>query len=106
MTLAFDFHAEARAEFFADVHRYGARELGVSERFEGAVRAAVDAAGDSPESWAVWPGWKREPLVRSKGVSDFPYRVVYFVRDDLLLNVAAAHAKRRSGSWRERVTSA
>lgn len=105
MTLAFDFHPEARAEFLADVDWYDEREMGVGERFEAAVRAAVGAAVDSPESWAVWAGWEREPVVRSKGVSGFPYRVVYFVRDDLLTIVAVAHVKRRPGYWRERVAS-
>jgi plasmid stabilization system protein ParE len=105
MTLGFDFHPEARAEFLADVDWYDEREMGVGERFEAAVRAAIDAAVDSPESWSVWAGWEREPVVRSKGVSGFPYRVVYFVRDDLLTIVAVAHVKRRPGYWRERVAS-
>lgn len=104
MTLGFDFHPEARAEFLADVDWYDEREAGVGERFEVAVRAAIEAAVDSPDSWEVWPGWDRhQPLVRSKGVSDFPYRVVYFVRDGQLTIVAVAHAKRRPGYWRERV---
>ena len=47
----------------------------------------------------------REPMVRSKGVSNFPYRVVYFVQGDLLMIAAVAHAKRRPGYWRERVAS-
>jgi toxin ParE1/3/4 len=106
MTLGFEFHPEARAELFADVDWYDEREFGLGERFETAVRTAIDAAAASPESWAVWPGWEREPLVRSKGVSEFPYRVVYFVVDDVLVVVAVAHAKRRPGYWRERVPSA
>ncbi|MGI8521886.1 MAG: type II toxin-antitoxin system RelE/ParE family toxin [Nocardioidaceae bacterium] len=106
MTFAFDFHPEARAEFVADVDWYDEREDGVGARFEVAVREAIDAAVDSPESWAVWPGWDREPMVRSKGVGGFPYRVVYFVDDDLLTIVAIAHAKRRPGYWRERLPSA
>lgn len=103
MTRDFEFHPEARAELFADVDWYDERENGLGERFEVAVRAAVDAALDSPESWAVWPGWDREPLVRSKGVTDFPYRIAYFVHCDHLMVVAVAHAKRRPGYWRERV---
>jgi toxin ParE1/3/4 len=105
MTLAFDFHPEARAEFFADVDWYYEREDGIGARFETAVRAAVDAAVDSPESWAKWPDWDREPIVRSKGVNDFPYRVIYFVEGESLTIVAVAHSKRRPGYWRERVTS-
>jgi hypothetical protein len=36
--------------------------------------------------------------VRSKGVTDFPYRVVYLVEGDLLTIVPVAHAKRRPGT--------
>ncbi len=103
MTLGFDFHPEARAELFADGDWYDEREFGLGERFEVAVRVAIDSAVDSPDAWAVWPGWKGEPVVRSKGVRDFPYRVVYFVQGDLLRIVAVAHAKRRPGYWRKRV---
>ncbi len=104
MTLAFVFHPEARAEFFADVDWYEEREVGVGARFEDAVREAIDAVVDSPESWAVWPGWDREPMVRSKGVDDFPYRVVYCVAGEGLAIVAVAHTKRRPGYWRDRVS--
>jgi len=104
MTVAFDFHPEARAEFVADVDWYDEREVGVGARFEVAVREAIDAAVDSPDSWAKWPVWDRQPVMRSKGVSRFPYRVVYFVEGDLLTIVAIAHQKRRPGYWRDRVT--
>jgi hypothetical protein len=103
MSLAFEFHPEAEAEFDADVFWYEDREPGLGRRFRNQVGAAVDAAVDDPEAWAVWPGWDHEPVVRSKGVNDFPYRVVYFVRDDLSTIVAVAHAKRRPGYWRDRV---
>ncbi|HET7398878.1 MAG TPA: type II toxin-antitoxin system RelE/ParE family toxin [Intrasporangium sp.] len=105
MILGFDFHPEARAEFFAEVGWYDELEVALGERFETAVRAAIDAALDSPESWAAWPGWDRKPVVRSKGITDFPYRVVYVVQRDVLTVVAVAHAKRRPGYWRERVVS-
>lgn len=105
MSLAFDFHPEAEAEFDADVFWFEDREPGLGRRFRNQVGAAVDAAVDDPEAWAVWSGWDREPVVRSKGVNGFPYRVVYFVHDDLLTVVAVAHAKRRPGYWRDRVRS-
>lgn len=106
MTGGFELHPEARAELFADVDWYDEREVELGERFGGAVRVAIDAAVGSPESWAVWPGWEGEPLVRSKNVEGFPYRVVYFVHDELLVVVAIAHVKRRPGYWRARVPSA
>jgi toxin ParE1/3/4 len=42
MTLGFELHPEARAELFADAERYDEREIGLGERFEVAVRAAID----------------------------------------------------------------
>lgn len=105
MTLGFSFHPDARAELFADVEWYDEREPGLGERFGVAVRAAIDAAAKSPQSWAIWPGWDREPLVRSKSAGGFPYRVVYFVHDDRVMVVAVAHTRRRPGYWRERVPS-
>lgn len=103
MNLRFDFHPEARAEFVADVDWYDARDVSVGERFENAVHAAVGGAVESPDSWPQWPGSHREPVVRSRGVSGFPYRVVYLVRGELLTVVAVAHEKRRPGYWRDRV---
>jgi toxin ParE1/3/4 len=104
VTLAFGFHPEAQAEFAADVDWYDDREVGVGGRFAKAAREAIDAAVHDPAAWAAWPGWGREPVVRSKGVDGFPFRVVYFVQDDLLTIVAVAHSKRRPGYWRERVS--
>ena len=104
MTVAFDFHPEAQAEFAADVDWYDDRDVGVGGRFVEAVRAAIDAAVDDPDAWAPWTGWNREPVVRSKGVSGFPYRIVYFVEGHVLTVVAVAHTKRRPGYWRDRMS--
>lgn len=51
------------------------------------------------------PGGSDSRTVRSKGVTGFPCRVVYFVNADLLTVVAGAHSKRRPGYWRDRVRS-
>lgn len=103
MTLNIEWHPEAEAEFDADIVWYGDREAGLGDRFETEVLAAIDESADTPETWPVRPGWDRLPEVRSKGVQDFPYRVVYFVEGELLRIVAIAHAKRRPGYWRDRV---
>lgn len=105
MSLALDFHPEAEAEFDADVFWYEDRESGLGRRFRNEVAAAVVAAVEDPEAWATWPRWDREPVVRSKGVDGFPYRVVYFVHDDVLTVVAVAHVKRRPGYWQDRIAN-
>jgi toxin ParE1/3/4 len=102
MTFAFGFHPEAQAEFTADVEWYDARDRDMGGRFADAVRAAVDAVVEAPGTWPTWPGWEREPVIRSKGVSGFPYRVVYLADDNAVTIVAVAHAKRRPGYWRAR----
>lgn len=103
MALAFDFHPEATAEFFADVYWYDEREDGLGARFESAVRSAIDDALTSPDAWPTWPGGDRVPPLRSRDVRGFPYRIVYLTRGDLLTIVAVAHEKRRPGYWRARV---
>jgi len=103
MSPEFEFHPDARAELVADVEWYDEREPGLGERFEGAARAAIEAIVNSPEAWAVWRGWQDEPLVRSKGVKNFPYSVVYFVQDDRIIIVAVAHTSRRPGYWQSRL---
>ena len=71
MTYSSSFHPEAAAEFESDVDWYDSREWGVGASFEAAVMQAISAAVDSPGSWAIWPGWDRKPIVRSKGVDGF-----------------------------------
>ncbi|QLQ09314.1 MAG: hypothetical protein HZY75_01595 [Nocardioidaceae bacterium] len=50
MSLAFEFHPEAAAEFDADVFWYEDREPGLGRRFRLQIVAAVDAAAEDPES--------------------------------------------------------
>jgi toxin ParE1/3/4 len=104
VTLSIKWHPAAEDEFDADIDWYDDREFGLGDRFEIEVLAAVGESADTPQAWPVWPDWDREPVVRSKGVSSFPYRVVYFVEGDLLMIVAVAHSKRRPGYWKGRIS--
>lgn len=103
MTLEVRYHPEALAEFRADVAWYEDRGAGLGERFEASVDEVVDAVLDWPESGAVWPGWDSIPVVRSRRVAGFPYRLVYLVQVTELVVVALAHEKRKPGYWRDRL---
>jgi len=103
VTLNVHWHPEAQDEFRSEIRWYDDREAGLGDRFEGEVVAAVVDSVDAPEAWPPWPDWDREPLVRSKRVAGFPYRVVYFVDNDLLTVVAVAASKRLPGYWRDRI---
>ncbi|MGL5861591.1 MAG: type II toxin-antitoxin system RelE/ParE family toxin [Phycicoccus sp.] len=102
MTLTVRYHPEALAEFRADVAWFEGRGPGLGDRFEASVDDVVGAALEWPDSGAVWPGWTSTPIVRSRRVAGFPYRLVYLVTATDLIVVALAHEKRKPGYWRER----
>jgi toxin ParE1/3/4 len=81
--------------------RTAARGLG--ERFEASVDELVDAVLEWPESGTVWPGWESIPVVRSRRVADFPYRLVFLAQASELVVIALAHRKRAPGYWRIRL---
>ena len=82
MTHAVTWHPDAGSEFDADIDWYEEREVGLGDQFEAQVLDAVSDSAATPDAWPVWPGWDRQPVVRSKGVADFPYRVVYLLQGD------------------------
>lgn len=102
MTLDVRYHPEALAELRADAAWYEDRGTGLGDRFEAAVDDGIATALEWSESGAVWPGWDSIPVVRSRRVTGFPYRLVYLVRPTELVVLAFAHDKRLPGYWRER----
>lgn len=104
MTFDVRYHPEALAELRAHVAWYDDRGAGLGDRFEGAVDEIVDAVLEWPESGAIWPGWDSIPLVRSRRVAGFPYRLVYLIQATELVVLALAHDKRLPGYWRKRVS--
>ncbi len=96
-------HPDAQDEFDAHTDWYEARGAGLGDRFEAAVDDLVDVIFEWPESGAVWPGWGSIPVVRSRRVDGFPYRLVYLVHTNELVIIALAHQKRKPGYWRDRL---
>lgn len=98
-------HPEAEIKFLDAVLHYEATEARLGDTFDIEVGRAVDDIQWDPDAWPRFPGWDRIPVVRTRKVNVFPYRVVYFVRDDELVIVAFAHERRRPGYWNRRVDS-
>jgi len=96
-------HPQAEAEFLDAVAYYEAAENGLGDRFDAAVARAVQDIADRPNAWPKFPGWGRLPLVRSRKVSIFPYRVVYVVHESELVILAIAHQHRHPGYWKHRL---
>ncbi len=55
-----------------------------------------------PDGWPLFPGWDRQPVVRTKGMRRSPYRVVYFLRDGEPVILAYAHESQHPGYWKHR----
>lgn len=96
-------HPEAETEFLDAIRYYEATESGLGREFDTEVAKAVDDIRWNADAWPKFPGWDRLPVVRSRKVDVFPFRVVYFVSDDELVIVAFAHQSRRPGYWKQRV---
>lgn len=96
-------HPAARAELIDAVDWYEDRQPGLGERFNAELMEHLAFARTRPDAAPPYRGRQRRPLLRRKGVEDFPYGIVYFVRDDEVIVVAYAHEKRRPGYWRSRL---
>lgn len=57
-----------------------------------------------PNAWPPVRGWHRKPVVRRKGVTGFPFGVVYYVTGSEIVIVAYAHEKRLPRYWQDRIT--
>lgn len=95
-------HPAAGAELVAAAERLEDTEPGLGHALFAEVREAITAIEQYPEGWPPFPGWDREPLVRSKGVKRFHYRVVYFLSDGQPVILAYAHERQRPGYWMSR----
>ena len=96
-------HPEAADELGAAVRWYADRNWDVADVFVERVRTLLDDLRDWPRSGRAWLDWHREPQVYSYGVKGYPYRIVYFLRDDEPVVVAFAHDRQRPGYWKHRL---
>lgn len=94
------FRPAAARELAADVRYYDERYPGRGGRFAEAVERVLDLIAEFPLAFPIL----YEPDIRSVKVARFPYRVVYVVVGPNVDVIAVAHAKRRPGYWRDRLT--
>lgn len=104
MTLDWQEHPEARAEFLDAHERYLAIEGGtLGDEFADVVEAAAELILEWPEAPPPLGGRQREPVIRTWHLGKFPYRLVYTVRGGEILVLAYAHESRRPGYWAHRL---
>lgn len=99
-------HPRADHELVEAARWYEGEKAGLGDDFLDAANEAVEAILAWPLSAPAFPGWCREPVVRSKRIKRFPYRVLYFVSEDHVLTVVAyAHNRRKPGYWMPRLVN-
>jgi len=87
----------------AEFTYYNEQRDGLGFEFLSAVEAAINDIAAWPDSWPPFPEWDRIPVMRTRRVQGFPYRVIYLVDGEVVVIFAYAHDRRRPGYWRERI---
>lgn len=104
MSLTVRYYPDASADFEAAVERYGSVSTEILERFLAEVDEAIDGIMLWPEAAPMEPSWTEQPPIRRARVKGFPYRLVYFIIEDVLWVLAVAHEKRKPGYWLDRLS--
>ncbi|WP_125099272.1 type II toxin-antitoxin system RelE/ParE family toxin [Leucobacter chromiireducens] len=94
-------HPETAEELLDAIQHYE-EWAGSEAAFAVAAKKARTDAAESPNAWPPVEHWKPPPLVRSRRIGNFPYRVIYYSRGDVVAVIAYAHEKRRPGYWGRR----
>lgn len=103
MTHGYSEHPEATDERLDAIRYYHGERAGLGDDLAAKVRIAIQDVLDSPDSWPRIPDWDGDSLLRSRKVSVYPYRVVYYVDRGVVIVVAYVHEKRRPGYWKHRI---
>lgn len=96
-------HPTARAEYVDALAWYDAQEVGLGDRLADDLDAGVDFVRAWPDAAPPYSYYQRVPLIRRKSTDVFPFSILYFIFEGLIVIVAYAHEKRRPGYWRHRL---
>jgi plasmid stabilization system protein ParE len=98
MTYRIRFFEEAAAEIEHQRAWYRRRSLEVESSFLDEIDRAIALVLEAPERWPSHLGETRRYVLHT-----FPFSLVYFVEDDLIVVVAVASERMRPGYWRYRL---
>ena len=87
----------AERDFTEALCWYAERSQRAAEGFDAEFQRALEQIAADPERFAHCDDLHRYYLMRR-----YPYQVIYRQREDQLIIVAVAHAKRRPGYWSDR----
>ena len=93
-------HRAARREFKDALAWYAERNHSLGLRFRDEVLAAITSAAMNPLRFPAYLSGTRRVLLKT-----FPYLVVFIDSEGRIHVVAIAHAKRKSGHWKGRISA-
>lgn len=97
------FHGDARVEFIAAAEWYDGERPGLGDEFVDEVVKALESIAAHPDAWPPAASRHGRIVARRFIVPRFPYVLVFSEREDDVLVLAVAHAKRKPGYWRRRM---
>ncbi|MGA3372559.1 MAG: type II toxin-antitoxin system RelE/ParE family toxin [Terracidiphilus sp.] len=91
-------HSQAQQEINEAFDWYFKRSPEAAEAFLTEIGASMAQIASHP---LLYPPYTKN--TRRRVLPGFPYSVIFQEKDEIILIVAVAHAKRRPGYWRKRV---
>ena len=95
--MTYEFHPEARIEYFEAIAYYEERQPGLGARFTIEIENTIQRIVDSPYQWQNVEGDIRRCLAHT-----FPYGILYSVEENCIFLLAVMHHSREPGYWRDR----
>lgn len=90
--------SEAQEEINSAFEWYFQRSPAAAEAFLTEIGASLEQIVSHPQ---LYPAYTKN--TRRRILERFPYSVIFQEKDDVILVIAIAHAKRRAGYWRRRI---
>jgi plasmid stabilization system protein ParE len=90
--------SQAQEEINEAFDWYFKRSREAADAFLTEIGASLEQIASRPQ---LYPAYSKN--TRRRILANFPYSVIFQEKDDVILIVAVAHAKRRPGYWRERI---
>jgi len=91
-------HSQAQEEINEAFDWYFKRNPEAAGAFLTEVGASLAQIASQPQLYPIYT-----KNTRRRVLAKFPYSVIFQEKDDVILIVAVAHAKRRPGYWRKRI---
>lgn len=95
--MIFEYHPEAKTEFFRAIDYYEECEEGLGYDFSIEVFSAIQNILDYPLAWPIM-----EEDVRRHQANRFPYGILYSIESDKIFILAIMHLHQDPDYWKHR----